>query len=445
MLVAGHALLVAFMTALAGVSWTHIQELAKSGSRRDARLARLKGDTTVALVSARFGAFVFSGAAVALGALMIPLELEPLLVGVLPNSTVLLMAISIFFVIGSMWSINLILTTAASNNPEPVARALSWFGYSAYLLFGWILQLWTRFVAFVLKPFGLKVSMVVTAPKPLEELEAELVSRAQRDTVDQDAPQLIRSIFELSDKTCRDVMVARTEVVTIELSTSVENILALIAEENHSRLPVYKDDVDNIVGILHVRDLVPMLQHQDLIVLDDLLRPVVFVPWMKRIGDLLREMQHHHIHIAVVVDEYGGFSGIVTMEDILREIVGPIRDEFEEEVKSVEAQPDDSFLVDAAISVEDFSHEFNFTFPPGDFETLGGFLAHLAGAIPDTLDRFTHSGWIFVVHSKDGPKLERIRVYKGRPTAERRPRPSAPDGVRAKTFKDSSKSGLTVE
>jgi CBS domain containing-hemolysin-like protein len=161
-----------------------------------------------------------------------------------------------------------------------------------------------------------------------------------------------------------------------------------------------------------VRDIVPMLQHPELIVLSDLLRPAVYVPWVKPIGDLLREMQKQRIHMAVVVDEYGGFSGIVTLEDILREIVGDIRDEFDEEVRAFEKQADDSFLVDAMLPVQDFTRAFDFKFPEGEFETLGGYLAHKAGALPEVGDRTTENGWTFIVHSKEGPRLERVRVVK---------------------------------
>jgi CBS domain containing-hemolysin-like protein len=230
--------------------------------------------------------------------------------------------------------------------------------------------------------------------------------------------------------TCRDVMVPRTEVVAIEVSAPLPQILQLIAEENHSRIPVFKDDIDHIIGILHVRDIVPMVQHPELILLADLLRPVAYVPWVKPIGDLLREMQKERIHMAVVVDEYGGLAGIVTLEDILREIVGDIGDEFEEREKSVEKQADDSFLVDAMLPVEDFARAFDFKFPEGEFETLGGFLGHLAGALPEVNDRFTHNGWTFVVYAKDGPRLERVKVVKPRPP------PGPPPGPEARSSYD---------
>ena len=185
-------------------------------------------------------------------------------------------------------------------------------------------------VNLVLRPFGIRARFE-PPPLPLEELERMLAAQAANQKVDASAPELIRSVFELSDKRCRDVMVPRTEVVAVDVSTPPTEILRILAEESHSRIPVYRDDIDHIVGVLHARDLIPLLQHPELIVLQDLIRPAVFVPWIKPVGDLLREMQKRRIHMAMVVDEYGGFMGVVTLEDILREIVGDIADEFEQD------------------------------------------------------------------------------------------------------------------
>jgi CBS domain containing-hemolysin-like protein len=248
-------------------------------------------------------------------------------------------------------------------------------------------------------------------------LEKLLAAQAANQQVDQGAPALIRSIFELSDKRCRDVMVPRTEVVAIDINTPSAEILRLLAEESHSRIPVYRDDIDHIVGTLHARDLIPLLEHPDLIVLSDVVRPAHFVPWIKSIGDLLREMQHARIHMAMVVDEYGGFMGVVTLEDILREIVGDIGDEFEERERPFDKQPDGSFLVNSSLRTEEFAQAFGFALPEGDFETLGGFLSSLAGSIPEVGDRFTYNGWTFAVHSKEGARLNRIRLTRSRSNA----------------------------
>lgn len=417
-------LIAAMEAALQGISDNRARELAKSLGHRGKRLLRLKADPEATAAGIRLSMVLLGFTAVGTGSLVIPRVLDVSLAELVasdwlqwltPLSSALLVALAATLV-------DVTLRSTAIQNPEGWALSLSRLGVSAVSIFWPMMKLLVVPLNLVLRPFGSKVSLQ-PPPPPLEELEKQLIHQAQKNELDRGAPQLIRSIFELNEKTCRDVMVPRTEVVGLSITASTGEILRIIAEEGHSRIPVYRDEVDSIVGILHVRDLVPMLQNPELIVMADLLRPAVYVPWVKPIGDLLREMQKQRIHMAVVVDEYGGFSGIVTLEDILRQIVGDIRDEFDEEVKAFEKQADDSFLVDAMVPVADFSRAFDFRFPEGDFETLGGFLAQRAGALPEVGDRIQEAGWTFIVHSKEGPKLERVRVVKpkGLPIGARRP------------------------
>lgn len=262
-----------------------------------------------------------------------------------------------------------------------------------------------------LSPAGAKVTFA-PAPLPLEEIERLLAEEAGK-RVDQKAPALIHSIFELSEKAARDVMVPRTEIVAIDISTPPSDVIRLLSEEGHSRIPVYRDDADHIVGVLHTRDLVPLLDNPQLIVLQDLLRPATFVPWSKKIGELLREMQKKRIHMAMVVDEYGGFMGLVTLEDILREIVGEIGDEYgREETKDVEALPDGSFVVAGHITLSEFNQSFAVEVPEGEYETLAGFLYSLAGTIPEVGDRFFFAGLQFTVSDRTPKQIRRIRVVR---------------------------------
>ena len=415
-------LLAAMEAALQTLSDERAKELAKEGTKRGQRLLKLKTDPEATAASIRLGMVLSGFIAVGTGSFVIPRVLDVSLremvesswmVWLTPLSSALVVALAATL-------IDTAFRSAALQRPEGWALSLSRLGVVSAAVLWPTMKLLVAPLNLALKPFGTKVSFQ-PPPPPLEELEKQLIRSAQKNEVDRGAPQLIRSIFELNEKSCRDVMVPRTEVVLLSSNAPMEEILQLIAEENHSRIPVYKEDVDHIVGILHVRDLVPMLQNPELIVMADLLRPAVYVPWVKPIGDLLRDMQRQRIHMAVVVDEYGGFSGIVTLEDILREIVGDIRDEFDEEVRSFEKQADDSFLVDAMLPVEEFARAFDFKFPEGEFETLAGFLSHRAGAIPEVGDRTQENGWTFIVHSKEGPKLERIRVLKPKIVPARRP------------------------
>lgn len=409
-------LFAAMEGVLQALSDDRAKELAKAGSYRAQRLLKLKSDPERTAAALRFGMVLLGFTAVATGSLVIPRVLDlklsdfvnsEWLVWLSPLSSAVLVALSATL-------IDILFRSAALQRPEPWALGLSRIVVMAVTILSPMVKLLVTPMNLLLRPFGTKVTFQ-PPPPPLEELEKQLIRKAQKNEVDRGAPQLIRSIFELNEKTCRDVMVPRTEVVALASDASTASILQLIAEENHSRIPVFKSDMDHIVGILHVRDLVPMLQNPELIVMSDLLRPAVYVPWVKPIGDLLRDMQRQRIHMAVVVDEYGGFSGIVTLEDILREIVGDIRDEFDEDVRAFEKQPDDTFLVDAMLPIEDFTRAFDFKFPEGEFETLGGYLAYKAGAIPEVGDRTNDSGWTFIVHSKEGPRLDRVRVVKPKP------------------------------
>jgi CBS domain containing-hemolysin-like protein len=417
-------MLAATEAALLSVSELRIRQLAKEGSKRAQRVARLKADPDSLTAVLRSGQVLCGFTAAAIGVLVPPRLLDVSLSHIIESSwLVWLTPLSSAFLVALLATlVDVTFRSSAAQKPESWALSLSWLARLSTLLLAPFINTLIALLNLAGRPFDARVSFQAPPPS-LEELEKQLIKQAQHADVDKGAPQLIRSIFELSDKSCRDVMVPRTEIIALDASTSIDDILQLIAEENHSRIPVYQHDIDHIVGILHVRDIVPMLQHPDLIVLKDLLRPAVYVPWVKPIGDLLREMQRARIHMAVVVDEYGGFSGIVTLEDILREIVGDIGDEFEQQTSAFEKQADGSFVIDAMLPVGDFTSVFDCKIPDGEFETVGGFLASLAGAIPEVNDRFSVNGWTFYVASKDGPRLGRLRVVKptSLPLAERRP------------------------
>ncbi len=249
---------------------------------------------------------------------------------------------------------------------------------------------------------------------PLEEVERSLAeyAKAAGTPSDQSTSELIRNVFEFRDKVARDVMVPRTHVVAVDIDTSVPEIIRILAEEGHSRMPVFRENLDQIVGTLHARDMVPLLAHPELIVLRDLIRPPHFVPWSKPIDLLLREMQRRKLHMAIVVDEYGGVMGICTVEDVLEQIVGEIQDEFEEEEgRAVEVHGDGTFTVRGATPVAEFNRVASAGLPEGKgYETLGGFLNALAGAIPTVGDRFLYHDWIFTVSEANPRRVVRVRA-----------------------------------
>jgi CBS domain containing-hemolysin-like protein len=276
-----------------------------------------------------------------------------------------------------------------------------------------------------LRPLGRLLAVIsggqarFTLPRPpLAEMERALAEYARAHGQGASTSELIHAVFKFREKVARDVMVPRAAVQAMEAETPVPEIIRRLAEEGHSRLPVYQGHLDQIIGVLHARDLVPMLAHPDLIVLRDLLRPAHFVPWSKPIEQLLREMQRKRLHMALVVDEFGGIMGLCTIEDVLEEIVGEIRDEFEEEEtgRAVEPHADGSFTVLGTTTIAEFNRASGARVPEdGDVETVAGFLNSLAGAIPARGDRFFWHGWIFTVSEADPRRVTRVRAVRALP------------------------------
>jgi len=178
-------------------------------------------------------------------------------------------------------------------------------------------------------------------------------------------------------------------------------------------LPVYVGTIDNIVGVIYTKDLITLLEHRDLIVLQDIIRPAYFVPDTKKISQLMREFQQKKIHLAIVVDEFGGTEGIITMEDILEEIVGEIHDEYDEVLKEVETAADGAFLVNARLSIREFNERFGCKIPEDSgFDTIGGFLYSLTGRIPELNETIEHEGLSFTVISKSERRMRQIKVRR---------------------------------
>ncbi|HZX40731.1 MAG TPA: hemolysin family protein [Myxococcaceae bacterium] len=406
------ALMAAAESALSGVSDLKAKELATRHGRAGRRVLRLRTQREMTAASLRIGMVLSGFLAAGVGALAPPamVQFDVSRLGGFGGALAAPLAGVLF--VGLLAALADVTARAiASTDPEMAALRLSWLAGLLSAVLGPFARVLLAGVNLLLRPFKIRARFE-PPPPPLEELERMLAAQAANQKVDASAPELIRSVFELSDKRCKDVMVPRTEVIAVEISTPPTELLRILAEENHSRIPVYREDIDHIVGVLHARDLIPLLQHPELIVLQDLVRPAVFVPWIKPVGDLLREMQRRRIHMAMVTDEYGGFMGVVTLEDILREIVGDIADEFEQHESLIEQQPDGSYLVDAMLEVDEFADAFGLPLPEGEYETLGGYLSSLAGSIPEVGEKFTYDGWQFTIASKQGPRLGRVRMTR---------------------------------
>ena len=237
---------------------------------------------------------------------------------------------------------------------------------------------------------------------------------AERDA---DKREMIQGVQELGETTVKEVMVPRIDTVFLPLDLGREELLDKVVACGHSRIPVYGDGIDSIVGVLYAKDLLRALVKGGDFALADLVRKPFFVPESKRIDSLLKEFRRRRVHIAVVVDEYGGVSGIVCLEDIIEEIVGEIQDEFDEEREDVVKLGDSSWLCDARADLDVVNRETGLSLPASDFDTLGGYVFALFEKIPSRYERASSGGLDFTVQDMEGHRITSVKIARRRPAA----------------------------
>ncbi len=250
--------------------------------------------------------------------------------------------------------------------------------------------------------FSEKLKFLLTkTPQPEIREDAEVVEERKN---------MIEGVGELSETMVREVMVPRIDVQFVSDHTTLEEMYKLIAEQGYSRYPVFADTIDNVIGILYVKDILKRSPETPFSI-KSIMRKPYFVPETKRLDDLLREFKKRRVHIAVAIDEYGGVSGIVSMEDILEVIVGEIQDEFDEdEEEGIVTMSEGIYLCDARVSIDELNERFNLTLPEDDFETLGGFVFELFGRIPASQEKISYGGIDFIVQEIEGHKINRVKI-----------------------------------
>ncbi len=243
------------------------------------------------------------------------------------------------------------------------------------------------------------------------------------DTEDiKEEKNLLEGIVRFGDETAREIMTSRQDVVDIDFKSQFSDVLRCIIDNNYSRIPVYQDSIDNIRGILYIKDLLPHLGKPATFRWQSLIRPPYFVPETKKIDDLLREFQENKVHIAVVVDEFGGTSGIVTLEDILEEIVGEINDEYDEEEKNYVRVNNNTFIFEGKTQQTDFFRvmkidEDVFADVEGDAETVAGLLLDIKGEFPQLHEKIVYRNFTFEVMEMDERRISKIKVVVKDPDA----------------------------
>ncbi len=251
-----------------------------------------------------------------------------------------------------------------------------------------------------------------------DEIKTLIEISEERGELEQEEKEMIQGIFEFSETTVREIMVPRVDIISLPVTATLQDVIRVVNTEGHSRIPLYQEHLDNIAGIIHVKDLLPHLGEGDMkLDLASLMRKANFVPEGKKIDELLRQFQREKFHMAIVVDEYGGTAGLVTLEDVLEEIVGEIQDEYDSETPLFQRLDENTLIADARIGVYELNELLGERLIPEeeDYETLGGFIFSRTGNLPRPKETIEYGDFRFVVEELSGKRIGKIRI-------ERRPR-----------------------
>ena len=283
------------------------------------------------------------------------------------------------------------------------------------------------YVGKVLRPIGrllILIANAIISPLPgrtlpkgpfvTEEEIRHMVDVAEEEQeIEEEERELIHSVFEFGDTVVREVMVPRPDMVTAPADATVDEVLETIVKAGYSRIPIYEGDNDNIVGVLYAKDLLKRVHESkgDLKV-SSLARAPLFVPEQKRVSDLLREMQEQRVHMAIVIDEYGGTAGLVTIEDLIEEIVGEIVDEYDQEEPLVEPMDEDSIRVDAKMSIDEVNEMLKVELPHEEWDTVGGLVFGLTGRVPLPGERVRFDSLEFLTERVTGRRIQKVVITK---------------------------------
>jgi putative hemolysin len=418
-LIASHAFFAAAETAITSVRKSHLKSLADEGSRAALLLSRLSEDTTRLVASSQLGLKLAGFLAAAISAS----SLSPILIdglkrlewlgsiNVSPNLAMVPITLALVIVIlvfGQLLPKHL-----AKQQADMLAL------WVAYPLRAWqiaasplvwlvvkLTEAFTRGPSDGLDRMGLPF---VTE----EEIKTLVDAGEEGGVIEEDEKDMIYSIFEFGDTLAREVMVPRVDVVAVNAESSMLEALDIILEAGHSRVPVYEESIDRIVGLLYAKDLLRKLRDgENDLPLEMLLREVYYVPETKPLNDLLQELQKLKVHMAIAIDEYGGTAGLVTIEDILEEIVGEIQDEYDAEEALMERITEDEVIFNARTDLDDLNRVMDIDLPTEDNDTLGGLIYSELGYVPDVGAQVHIDGVRVTVLSVEGHRIDRVKVER---------------------------------
>lgn len=247
-----------------------------------------------------------------------------------------------------------------------------------------------------------------------DELKTLLEVGREKGALIEEETEMIHSIFEFTKTSVREIMIPRTDMVCVDKRISFDELIKIIKDKGHTRLPVFDERVDNIIGILHAKELLPFIRNKiEQLNLESLVRSALFVPESKMIDELLKDFQKEKIHMAIVVDEYGGTAGLITLEDIIEEIVGEIQDEYDTEKPLFNILNNETILVNAKIDLDELNEKLKINLPTdANYESLGGFILNIKGSLPNPKDEFIYQGYRFVIEKIEKNRIIQVSIHK---------------------------------
>ncbi len=422
-LVGANAFFVATEFALVGVRRTRIEELVRAGNRRAEDVKRALTHLDDFISATQLGITLASLALGWIGEPAVAHVIAPALAWIpLGLGTAAAHSVAIALAFAAITFLHVVLGELAPKSvalayAEPtalwVARPTEWF----FRLFKPAIRLLNGSARLVLKAFGLRQAAEHIAAVSEEELKMLITAAAEKGLLGRRERELLTSVFDFSDTPVREVMTPVHKIKAVAVDETPAEVLDTVVESGFSRLLVYEKTLDQVLGYVDDRDLLAAIVRKEPLDLRRLVRPVAFVPETKKVGQLLQELQRRRLRMAVVLDEFGSTRGLVTVEDLIEEIVGEIRDEREVEERPVEWQADGSMVVDASLPARDLREQYGVPIPEStEFETVAGFMLATLQRIPKGGEIVTHEGYRFTVVNLDGRRITKVKVepVKGR-------------------------------
>jgi putative hemolysin len=399
---------VAAEYGLVTVRRTRIAELAQLAHDRRARQVLLITDSPPRFIAAmQLGVTLTSLAIGALGEHALTKTFDPILATFLAVILAYLILTFLHVVVGE-----LVPKAVALRYSERTALALSTPVRTFFVVFRPLIWLLQHSTELLLRTVGLQPPTAAGAVYSEEELKMLVSESTERGEIEQGEQEMLYKVFAFADKEVSDVMVPRPQVVALSVELPPEQALQAVLDSPYTRYPVYRGSLDEIVGVLHVRDLIEAMHERGIasVGVEELLRPAYMVPETKDLAALLTEFRNQNQHMAIVLDEYGNMEGIVTLEDVLEEIVGEIEDEFDLPDESVERIDENTIRIDGTFPIDDFNEQFDCELPQEDYHTVAGFVFGMLGRAAEIGDEIEHARLRFRVDEVESTRIQRLTV-----------------------------------